>query len=128
VLVLSGQFRDDSDLAPRRGAGGAAFGFAPGAHVTVWTQLDGIFDSGNDASVVVTNETSVEVSRGIWLKVSPQLRGGGGEESPDLLRLGLGAALLPRTHWNVNLMYYRDRDRSRGATSHIILTQLHLFL
>jgi hypothetical protein len=128
VVVLSGQYRDESDLLPRRGAGGAAFGFAPAAHVTVWTQVDGIFDSGRDASLVLVNETSIEVSRGIWLKVSPQLRGAGGEEGQDLFRLGLGAVVLPRTHWNVNVMYYRDRDRTGGATSHTVLTQLFLFL
>jgi hypothetical protein len=129
VLVVSAQYRDATTIETRRGSGGAAFGFAPVPHVTVWTQVDGIFEAGaGSPGVLLVNETSVEVYRGIWLKVSPQLRGGGGEESPDLGRLGLGAVLLPRTHWNVNLMYYRDRDRARDASSQTFLTQVHLFL
>jgi hypothetical protein len=127
VLVLSGQYRDESDVTARRSAAGASFGFAPVPRMTVWTQVDGIFDSGSDAAFLLVNETSVEVSSGVWLKVSPQLHTGGGG-GQDLVRLGLGAVLLPRTHWNVNFMYYRDRDRSRDATTHTVLAQLFVFL
>jgi hypothetical protein len=128
VLVLSGQFRDASSIEPRRGAAGAAFGFAPARNVTVWTQVDGLVQEGADGpGVAIVNETAVEVSRGIWLTVSPQMRSGGGAGAPDLVRLALGAVLLPRTHWNVNLMYYRDRDRTQGVGTQTFLTQLHLF-
>jgi hypothetical protein len=35
------------------------------------------------------------------------------------------ADLLPRTHWNVNVAYYRDRVS--GTTISTLLTQLHLY-
>jgi hypothetical protein len=129
ALVLSGQYRDASDVDPKSGSAGGAFGFAPLDRLTVWTQVDGLFQAGASApGVVLVNETSFEVFRGIWLKVTPQLRGGGGEETPDLLRLGLGADLLPRTHWNVNIYYYRDRDRTNRASVQTFLAQLHMYL
>jgi len=39
-----------------------------------------------------------------------------------------GLNLLPRTHWNVVLSYYRDRDRASDRTSKTLLAQLHLYL
>ena len=60
--------------------------------------------------------------------VSPQARFGGGEQIPDLLRFGLGAVLLPRTHFNVNVSYYRDRNRTSDITTNIFLAQFHLYL
>jgi hypothetical protein len=97
--------------------------------MTVWTQFDTVFETGqSDPSFVFVNETSFEAFRGVWLKVSPQARTGGGDGVPDLLRLQLGAVLLPRTHWNVNVSYYRDRNRTSEITSHIFLAQLYLYL
>ena len=63
--------------------------------------------------------------RGLWLKVSPQLRTSDTSGVSDLRRLALVADLLPRTHWNVNVAYYRDR--AFGATTSTLLTQLHLY-
>jgi hypothetical protein len=129
VLAASALFRDGTDFEARQGATGLAFGFAPTSHVTTWTQFDGQFIDGQDAtSYVFVNETSFEVYRGIWAVVSPQARFGGGDQNPDLLRLGLGAVLLPRTHFNVNVTYYRDRNRSSDVTSNIFLAQFHLYL
>ena len=92
---------------PQSGAAGFAFGFAPTSHVS---RLDGSgrkpADEGRRRAVswVVANETSVEVYRGIWLKVSPQfLTSGGAPGSSNRRRLGFSADLLPRTHWNVNI-------------------------
>jgi hypothetical protein len=34
--------------------------------------------------------------------------------------------LLPRTHWNVAVSYYRDQ--AFGASTTTLLTQLHLYL
>jgi hypothetical protein len=129
VVAASGTFRDGTDFEPRQGSTGLAFGYAPTSHVTTWTQFDAQFIDGQDAtSYVFVNETSFEVYRGIWAVVSPQARFGGGEQLPDLLRLGLGAVLLPRTHFNVNVSYYRDRDRSNDITTNIFLAQFHLYL
>jgi hypothetical protein len=129
VLVGSGLFRDESDVSPRTGSGGAAVGFAPTSRLTVWTQFDTVFQAGaSDPSFVFVNQTSFEAFRGVWLQISPQSRTGGGDAVPNLLRLELGAVLLPRTHWNVNLSYYRDRNQSSDITSHIFLAQLHLYL
>lgn len=128
VLVASGLFRDEARLAPRHGAAGVAFGVAPTPRLTIWSQADAAIREGDgEASWVLVNETSFEAYRGIWLKVSPQARLGGGQ-LPDLLRLQVSAVLLPRTHWNVNLSYFRDRNRTSDVTTQIFLAQLHLYL
>jgi hypothetical protein len=129
IVAASGLFRDRSDVEARQGSTGLAFGYAPTSRVTTWTQFDGQFIDGQDAtSFVFVNETSFEVYRGIWAVVSPQALAGGGDQIPDFLRLGLGAVLLPRTHFNVNVTYYLDRNRTSDVTSHIFLAQLHLYL
>ena len=111
------------------GSAGLALGFAPGSRVTTWTQVDGQFREGaSQASYVLVNETSLEVYRGLWLTVTPQARVGGGAAVPDLLRFGVGTVFLPRTHFNVNLHYYRDRNRTSAITTQIFLAQLHLYL
>ena len=129
VIAASGIFRDGTDLDARQGATGIAFGYAPTSRLTTWTQFDGQFVDRQDAtSFVFVNETSFEVYRGIWAVVSPQALGGGGDQVPNLLRLGLGAVLLPRTHFNVNVTYYRDRNRTNDITTNIFLAQFHLYL
>ena len=77
---------------------------------------------------MVVNETSVEVYRGIWLKLSPQLRTEVGDTSAGVWRLGGGLDFFPRTHLHVNLAYYRDRDRISDLVSRTFIAQLHLFL
>ena len=95
------------------GSAGLAFGFAPTSRITTWTQVDGQFREGaGDTSYVLVNETSLEVYRGLWLTVTPQARVGGGEAVPDIVRFGVGTVFLPRTHFNVNINYYRDDNRT----------------
>lgn len=128
-VAASGLYRAESDIAPRIGSAGVALGYAPGSRLTTWTQVDGQFVEGvSSASYVIVNETSLEVYRGIWLTVSPQARVGGGAAVPDLLRFGVGTVILPRTHFNVNVSYYRDRNRTSDVTTQIFLAQLHLYL
>jgi hypothetical protein len=43
-------------------------------------------------------------------------------------RLLLGATLLPRTHWNVNLTYARDHNYDFDVSTDTLMAQLHLFL
>lgn len=127
-VAASGLYRGESDFDPRMGSAGLAFGFAPTSRLTTWTQVDGQFREGASAtSYVLVNETALEVYRGIWLTVTPQARLGGGAVS-DLLRFGVGTVLLPRTHFNVNVNYYRDRNRTSDITTQIFLAQLHLYL
>lgn len=128
VLAASGLFRAESDAEPAMGSAGLAVGFAPASRLTTWTQVDGQFrDGASEAAWVIANETSFELYRGIWAVVTPQARIGGGQ-LPDLLRFGVGAVALPRTHFNVNLHYYRDRNRSNDITTQTFLAQLHLYL
>jgi hypothetical protein len=97
--------------------------------VSIWTEADANLQpkAAGGRSWVVVNETSVEVYRGIWLKFSPQLRTSGGTPgSSRLRRLAFAADLLPRTHWNVNVSYYRDR--ARAATTSTLVVQLHVFM
>ena len=129
VLVVSGQLRGDADAQPASRSGGVAFGFAPASRVSVWTQVDALSVDGvpGPPGYIVTNETSVEVVRGLWLKFSPQLRTDPGNSSAGVTRLAFQADLLPRTHWNVVLSYYRDRSRLEDLVVRTFLAQLHLY-
>ncbi|MEO8679156.1 MAG: hypothetical protein ABI665_08925 [Vicinamibacterales bacterium] len=129
TIVGSAFYRDATRSDPRSGAVGAAFGMAPTAHVSVWTEVDANLQAKalGGRSWLVVNETSVEVHRGIWLKFSPQLRTSGGVAGDSSLRLAFAADLLPRTHWNVNLGYYFEQRFDAGSTS-TLLAQLHLYM
>ena len=128
VLVGSGIYRTESEADVSNGAAGLAYGFALGSRVTVWTQVDGKFrDEPDGDSVVFINETSFEAFRGIWLKFSPQIRTEAGTV-PGFLRYKVEANLLPRTHWNVDVAYYRDQNRRTDFVTHILMSQLHLYL
>jgi hypothetical protein len=128
TIVGSALYRDPTDLDPRSGLAGGAVGFAPTSRVSIWTEVDGQLqaETAGGRSWVVVNETSIEVYRGIWLKLSPQLRTSGTAGSAGSRRLGLAADLLPRTHWNVNVAY--NLDRTARVTTSTLIFQLHLFM
>jgi hypothetical protein len=128
AIVGSAFYRHSTDLDAKSGLAGGAFGFAPTSRVSIWTEVDANLQtqaSGGHTWVVV-NETAVEAYRGIWLKVSPQFQTGGQQGASSFRRLALEADLLPRTHWNVGVSYYRDR--AFDATTATLLAQLHLYL
>ncbi len=126
ALVGSGVYRAESDVAPKQGSAGLAFGFAPTSKLTVWSQGDVRGDDLNGKSFVFVNETAYEAVRGLWLKVSPQLRTESGPQ-PKMVRVALSANFLPRTHVNVSTTYYRDKP-SGSTPIHTWLLQLHLYL
>jgi len=129
AIVGSALYRDSTDADPRSGAAGGAVGFAPSSRVTIWTEVDADLQTkpAGGLSWLVVNETSVEVYRGIWLKFSPQLRTAGeAPVSSRLRRLVFAADLLPRTHWNMTVSYYRDRAFETTTTT--LLAQLHLYM
>jgi hypothetical protein len=128
VVVGSGLFRNESDAQPRSGVVGGALGVAPLPRLTIWTEGDAhIRDGGLGTSFVFANETSWEVARGVWLKVSPQGRTGT-DVVPGLFRWSAGASLFPRTHWNVGLTFYRDKVENAASAVETFLAQLHLYL
>lgn len=128
VLVGSAIVRTESARDVRNGAAGVAYGFAPSPRVTVWTEIDARFrDETDGESLVFVNETSFEALRGIWLKFSPQVRTEAGTV-PGFIRYKLEANILPRTHWNVDVAYYRDRNRRNNFITHTVMSQLHLYL
>jgi len=130
VLVFSGLYRGKATLEPANGAGGIAFGIAPARRLSIWTEADAQFRSGSSGAPAYTllNETSLEVYPGLWLKISPQLRTDYGDTSGGSFRWAFEANLLPRTHWNVGLSYYRDKTRASGSVFETFLAQLHLYL
>jgi len=130
VLVGSGLFRSASDVVPRNGATGLALGVSPARKLTVWAQADARFRAGPGGGTAWTllAEASFEVYRGVWLRAAPQLLTGFGDGNSGAVRLAAGLNLLPRTHWNVVLSYYHDRDRATDGTSRTLLAQLHLYL
>jgi hypothetical protein len=130
VLVVSGLWRNRSDLAPRTSATGLAFGFAPISRLSIWTEVDAQFEQGASGAPVYTvlNETSVEIVRGLWLKFSPQLRTAPGDTSGGSIRTAFELDFLPRTHFNLGLSYYRDRARVSDIVVRTFLAQLHLYL
>jgi hypothetical protein len=130
VLVVSGLYRDASRIDVRNGAGGLAFGFAPASRLSTWTEADAQFRQGSPGAPAYTllNETAFEVYRGLWLKVSPQLRTDYSNTSGGAWRMAFEADLFPRTHWNVDVSYYRDKNRTSDIVTKIFLAQLHLYL
>lgn len=126
AIVGSGIYRAASEIAPEQGSAGLAFGFAPVSKFTIWSQGDVKGDERNGASFVFVNETAYEAARGLWLKVSPQVRTGSGAR-PQVVRLAVSAEFLPRTHFHVSTSYYRDKP-SGSTPAHTWLLQLHLYL
>jgi hypothetical protein len=129
ALVFSGLYRDKTTLVPANGASGVAFGFAPARRLSIWTEADAQFQQGASGAPAwsLLNETGLEVFRGLWLKVSPQLRTDYGDTSGGVFRWALEADLLPRTHWNLGLSYYHDKTRGSGSVYKTLLAQLHLY-
>jgi hypothetical protein len=128
VLVGSGLYRSESAGDVSNSMAGVAYGFAPWSRLTVWTEADARFrDEEDGTSFIFVNETSFEAFRGIWLKFSPQIRGEAGTV-PGITRYKFEANLLPRTHWNVDVAYYRDTNRRSKLVTHTVLSQLHLYL
>lgn len=138
ALVASGLYRDASDVEERNGATGLAVGWAPTSRLTLWVQGDARFrsspeDAGTGAQPggtahTLMGEAAFEAFRGVWLKFSPQLRTEFGEGPAGINRMAFGLSLLPRTHWNIVLNYYRDESRRTGRTTKTFLAQLHLYL
>jgi hypothetical protein len=130
TLVVSGRFQDTSTLTPRSADTGVAFGIAPTPHLTIWTEGDVGFRQGTAGAPAYTllNETSVEVYRGLWIKLSPQLRTFYGDLGAGSLRMVVEADLLPRASWNLDTSYYWDRDRQSDLVIKTFLLQLHLYL
>ncbi len=128
-LVLSGLHRAKGDHAPEQTAGGVAFGFAPSRKWSVWTEGNVRSIKGSaGAAYTLANETSFEAHRGVWVKLNPQLRTNPGDSGGGVWRLGGSVDWLIRSHWNVDVLYYRDQDRwSRGVTK-TLLAQLFIYL
>ena len=128
-VVFSGRYRDASKVVARNGAGGIAFGFAPVSRLTTWTEVDTEVRQGpSDPSYIVVNETAFEAIRGLWLKFSPQVRLVSQPGFTGQVRMLFEADFLPRTHFNADLSYYRDRSRSSDIVAHVVLVQLHVYL
>lgn len=128
VVAGSALYRHESSFAPRSGAVGGALGVAPWPRLSIWTEADAhMLGSGGGTALVIVNETAIEAVRGVWIKVSPQGRTGTGVR-PGLFRWNTGVVLLPRTHVNVNVDFYRDRVKGGAGTFKTFLAQLHLYL
>jgi hypothetical protein len=130
ALVFSGLYRGGTTLVPSNHAGGVAFGIAPTKRLSIWTEADVQFQQGSPGSPAYSllNETGIEVFRGLWLKISPQLRTDYGNTSAGVFRWVVEADMLPRTHWNVDVSYYHDKTRGTGLVYETLLAQLHLYL
>ena len=99
--------------------------------LTLWTQGDVRFQdngSGSDTSYALVFDAAIEVYRGVWLKLSPQLLTAFGDSSAGVMRWSAGLNWLVRTHWDVVISYYRDEDRSSDRVNKTLLLQLHLYL
>ena len=130
VLVGSVLHRGGSDRVPRSTAAGVSFGYAPVAWLTTWTQADVRNQDlpGAGRTVILTNQTSVEAWRGIWFRVSPQWYRVPDNPRAEIRRIVYGLDLYPRTHWHVNLSWYRDRFVFANRRNTRLLAQLHLYL
>lgn len=130
VLVGSVLHRAASDRSPRSTATGVSFGYAPSAWLTTWTQADVRSQDppGANRTMILTNQTSVEAWRGIWLRVSPQWYRVPDNPLAEIRRMVYGLDLYPRTHLHLNLSWYRDRFVFSDRLDRRLLLQLHLYL
>ena len=130
VLTASALHRGASEIAPPSIDTGLSFGYAPAAWLTSWTHADVRFQElgASTRSYIFANQTSVEALRGVWLRVSPQLRWTDNDPRGEIRRMVFGLDLYPRTHWHVNLSYYRDRLQFSGVRTRTLLAQVHLYL
>ena len=130
VVAGSVLHRARSDVAPRSTGTGLSFGYAPAAWLTTWTHADVRFQRlrASGRSYVIANQTSIEALRGVWLRVSPQTRWTDTDPQGEVRRMVYGLDLYPRTHWHVNLSYYRDHRPLGGRGNRTFLAQLHLYL
>ena len=130
VVAGSLLHRARSDVAPRSTDAGLSFGYAPAAWLTTWTHADvraqRLRASGR--SYIVGNQTSIEALRGVWFRISPQTRWTDTDPGGGVRRMVYGLDLYPRTHWHVNLSYYRDRLPVSRRSIRTFLAQLHLYL
>ena len=64
-----------------------------------WTQLDVRFQDSapGDGAAILTNQTSAEVWRGVWLRVSPQRYRVPDDPGAEIHRMVYGLDLYPRT-------------------------------
>lgn len=131
VLVLSGLYRDASDRDPRSAAAGLALGFAPSSRLTLWGQADLRFrggESDDGRAWTLLGQAALEVHRGVWIALSPQLATDFEDVQAGVLRLNASLNLLPRTHWHVVVSWSHDRDRRTERSTKVLLAQLHLYL
>ena len=130
VVAASALYRGASDTAPRSTGTGLSFGYAPVPWLTTWTHADVQFQrlDASGRAYIFANQTSVEALRGVWLRISPQLRWTDTDPRSEIRRLVYGLDFYPRTHWHVNLSYYRDRLPFSDRGTRTLLAQLHLYL
>ena len=130
VLVGSALYRGETQRASRSAAGGVAFGYAPVPWLVTWVQADARFPdlAAGDRSLVLVNQTSVEIWRGVWVRLAPQTTRAAGDPRAEIRRMVYGLDLYPRTHWHVSLSWYRDRFVFNDRLDSRWLGQLHLYL
>jgi len=131
TLVASGLYRDSSELEPRRSAFGLAAGVAPIRRLTLFVQGDARFrddPAGGATAYTLLGEAALEVYRGVWIELSPQLLTAYGDGSGGVSRFSAGLNFFPRTHFNLQLFYYHDRTRGTDLTAKTVIAQLHLYL
>lgn len=128
VLVGSAIHRGAAGAAPSRTGGGLSIGYAPAAWLTTWTHADLQHQElrTSSRSHIVANQTSVEVLRGLWWRVSPQVRWTDTDPRGEIRRMVYGLDFYPRTHWHVNVSYYRDHLPFNGQREQTLVSQLHL--
>ena len=130
VLAASARYRGASDVASRSTNTGLSFGYAPVPWLTTWTHADAGFQRriASGRAYILANQTSVEAFRGLWLRISPQWRWTDTDPRGEVRRWVYGLDFYPRTHWHVNLSYYRDRLPLSGLRTQTLLAQLHFYL
>ena len=130
VVAGSLLYRGETDVGPRSTHTGASFGYAPVRWLVTWTHADLRLQrlARSDQTYIVANQTSVEALRGVWLRVSPQVRWTDKDPRGEVRRMVYGLDFYPRTHWHVSLSYYRDHLRFVDLRTQTLLVQLHLYL
>ena len=100
--------------SPRQRRRGSPSGFSPIRRLSIWTEGGRAVPAGHSRArrLRAHERDGVEVYRGVWLSSRPSSARAPATPSGGSIRTAFELNLLPRTHWNIGLSYYRRPGRA----------------
>ena len=130
TLVMSGLYRGAGRYAPASGLGGLAWGWSPQPNFVLWSEINALVAPGwkGTPKYVLSTEASYQLYRGLWLRFQPQLMTELANINGGMSRYAFYLQFLPRTHWDLNLAYARERQRVEDQVYGIWFLQCHIYM